>query len=220
MNVLLTVCACAAHAENTNRVVMLGTNFVRLADIEQRVKEQAQRQGLDLPLDTANRQLKFHNTGPAVLTLTYSTRSLELLCADVDTNGIVTCRKDMLGCGGVFTEAELEARRLEGRTTPYSWNRTWVERHCATSSVPASQQVFVLWESRPRAGVIVEHQSGMTLYDVIAQTLDRESRAMVQVLRPTGPIEGERVRSDSPQSRSYQIRALDLVTIYSTGTQK
>jgi hypothetical protein len=60
----------------------------------------------------------------------------------------------------------------------------------------------------------------MTLRDVMAQTPYKDSDATVQVLRLAGPIEGERLRSDSPEAHTYRIRALDLVAIYGGERQK
>jgi hypothetical protein len=105
-------------------------------------------------------------------------------------------------------------------TSQYSWTRSWIERHTATNNIPEAQRVFVIRESRPRAAFILEHRSGMTLHDVLAQMQYRDSAPTVQVFRPTGPKESERLRSDSTKARSYLIHALDLVTIYGSEGQK
>jgi hypothetical protein len=120
-------------------------------------------------------------------------------------------------CGGNITEKErqeMQRRRLEMLITQYSWTRKWIEEHCATSSVPASQRVFIIRESRPRAAFIIAYMNGMTLRDLVALTPFRDSASAVEVFRQVGPIEGRRIDFDSAEMPTFKIQPMDLVRIY------
>jgi hypothetical protein len=80
-----------------------------------------------------------------------------------------------------------------------------------TSSVPVSQRIFILRDSRSRTASILEHRVGLTMDDVLHQTGD--AVVGVRVLRQVGPAKDERI---DIADRTYEIQPLDVVSIGGT----
>jgi len=108
-------------------------------------------------------------------------------------------------CGGPLSAEQIVEME---RATEYGWTRLWVERHCPTSAVPASERIFVIQETRPRKASIVPHQLGFTLGEVLRHA--GIAARGVRVVRKTGPASDMKFETDDSD---FEVLPLDLISI-------
>ena len=69
----------------------------------------------------------------------------------------------------------------------YDSARTWVEKQCATNTIPEVERMFVFRWVPPKYAAIIRFHQGITLREVIDQTPMKGKTVFVEVMR-TQPL--------------------------------
>ncbi len=106
---------------------------------------------------------------------------------------------------------------------PYDQSRHWVEKQCATNTVPEDERIFVLRWFDPRYAAIVRFHKGITLREIIDQSPVKGKVLEVDVWR-TEPFKNGhntleytfRIRpSDMPK---FKLRSQDVILLRDPGS--
>jgi hypothetical protein len=95
--------------------------------------------------------------------------------------------------------------------------RDWVEKSCATNTVPKDERVFIGHGSASDYATILRYHKGISLREIIDGTPYKGTIVTILVMRPDGtnPKSGGFFREVKPsETPDFEVKPLDLIWIY------
>ena len=116
---------------------------------------------------------------------------------------LILCLALVLGGGLTSALADIPA---------YSPTRDWVEKHCATNTVPQDERIFLCHNSSDNYANIVRYHKGIDLREIIDETPFKDKTVCLIVMRPEGAI--HQIIIKPAEKIEFEIKPLDVVLIY------
>ena len=99
----------------------------------------------------------------------------------------------------------------------YSWCRDWVEKHCATNTVPKEERIFIGHDSSPQYARTLRFHQGIKLREIVEQTPFKKATVILWVMHQH-PKErepsGEFVTVKPSDTPDFEVRPMDVLWIW------
>ena len=90
--------------------------------------------------------------------------------------------------------------------------RDWVEKSCATNTIPKDERVFIGHGSASDYATILRYHKSISLREIVDQTPFKGKTVYVIVMRPDGMSRDIAVKpSETPK---FDVKPLDVIWIY------
>jgi hypothetical protein len=105
------------------------------------------------------------------------------------------------GCFSVFADSPA-----------YSPSRDWVEKHCATNTVPKDERIFLGHNYSGDYTSIILYHNGISLREIVDETPFKDKTVYVIVMRPKSTSNDIAIKPT--EKIKFEVKPLDVVWIY------
>lgn len=99
----------------------------------------------------------------------------------------------------------------------YPWCRDWIEKHCATNTIPKEERIFIGHDGSPQYGRTLHFHKGIGLREIVDQTPFKKTTVTIWVMHQhpkEGEPSGEFITLKPSDNPEFELRLLDVLWVW------
>jgi hypothetical protein len=99
----------------------------------------------------------------------------------------------------------------------YPWCRDWIEKHCATNTVPKEERIFIGHDDSPQYARTIHFHQGIKLREIIDQTPFKKTTVIIWVMHQNpkeGEPSGQFITVKPLEKPEFEVSPLDVLWIW------